>query len=134
MWLIHQTHDHISLRLILSRQLPPESGEVTRRGSPGGSNHLAIPSRVIMNINNTMGARLQARLHQCVILAKIGCVKGATEDIVDEVLPGNGKAENVETVIFGKMRHLAGTVVTAILEERRVNGGEGAGTLEKGSA
>lgn len=82
-----------------------------------------------MNIDNTMRARLQARLHQCVVLCKIGLVQGTAEDIVDEVLPGDGEAEDVESVGFGKVRHLAGAVAAAVLGEGRVDRGEEAGAL-----
>ena len=82
-----------------------------------------------MNINNTMRARLQARLHQCIVLSKIGCVQGTAEDVVDEVLPGDGEAEDVESVGFGKVRHLAGAVAAAVLGEGRVDGGEETGAL-----
>ena len=82
-----------------------------------------------MNIDNTLRARLQARLHQCIILFKIGLVKSTAEDVVDEVLPGDRQAKNVESVGFGKVRHLAGAVDAAVLGEGWVDGGNGAGAL-----
>ena len=82
-----------------------------------------------MNIDNTMCARLQARLHQCIVLSKIGFVKGTAEDVIDEVLPGDREAKDVESVAVGKMGHLASAIATAVLGEGRVNGGEDASTL-----
>ena len=82
-----------------------------------------------MNIDNTMCARLQARLHQCIVLSKIGFVKGTAEDVIDEVLPGDREAKDVESVAFGKMGHLTGAIATTVLGEGRVNGGEDASTL-----
>lgn len=82
-----------------------------------------------MNIDNTMCAGFQARLHQCIVLCEIGRVERTAEDIIDEILPGDGEAENVESVIFCKMRHLPGTVAASILGEWWVDGGEGAGAL-----
>ncbi len=83
-----------------------------------------------MNIDNAMRARLQARLHQSVVLAKVARVQGAPEDIVDEVLPGDGESEDVEAVVLCKVRHLGRAVVAAVLVKGRVDGGEGAGALE----
>ena len=129
MRLFLQPHNHTPLILILLRQLPPQSREITRLRPPRGPNHLPIPSRVIMNIDNTMCTRLQARLHQCIVLSKVSFVKSTAEDIIDEVLPGDREAKDVESVIFGKMCHLASTVTAAVLGEGRVDGGEGTGAL-----
>ena len=82
-----------------------------------------------MNIDNTMRARRQARLHQCIILSEIGFVKSTAEDVVDEVLPGDGEAEDVESVRLGKVRHLAGAVAAAVFGEGWVDRGESAGAL-----
>lgn len=76
-----------------------------------------------------MRTRLQARLHQCIILSKIGFVKFTAEDVVDEKLPGDGEAEDVESVLLRKVCHLASAVVAAVLGERWVDGRECAGAL-----
>ena len=78
-----------------------------------------------MDIDDAMRARLQARLHQFIILSKICFVQSTALDIIDEVLPPDGEAKDVESVVFSEVRHLAGTVVAAILCEwrnGRVNG------------
>ena len=129
MWLIHQPHNHTPIILIPLRQLPPQSREITRLRAPRCPNHLPVPPRVIMNIDNTMRTRSQARLHQCIVLCKIGLVERTAEDIIDEILPGDGEAKDVESVGFCKMCHLPGTVAAAILGEGWIDGGEGAGAL-----
>lgn len=129
MRLIHQPHNHIPIILILPRQLAPQPRKITGGRPSRGPNDLTIPPRVIMNIDNTMRTRLQARLHQCVILSKIGFVKSTAEDIVDEILPGDREAEDVESVVLRKVFHLASAVVAAVLGERWVDGRECAGAL-----
>ena len=134
MRLIHQPHNHIRLAFVLPRQLLPQSGKITRLGATSGPNGLAIPPRVIMNIDNTVRTCRQAGLHQGIVLSKISFVQGAAEDAVDEVLPADGEAEDVETVVLGKVGHLCGAVVTSKLVERWVDGGNRAGALgEEGS-
>ena len=82
-----------------------------------------------MDIDDAMRARLQARLHQLIVLAKIGLVKSTAEDVINEVLPGDGQAKDIECVVFGKVRHLAGAVVSTVLGERWDRVGGNAGTL-----
>ena len=82
-----------------------------------------------MNIDNTMRARLQARLHQFVILPKICFVQSTALNVVDEVLPPDREAKDVESVVFSEVRHLAGTVVAAILFEWRISRGNGTSAL-----
>ena len=129
MGLIHQSHNHIPLTLILHRQLSPQPRKITCRRPTWSPNDGIIPPRIIMNIDNTMRARSQARLDQGIVLCKIGLVKSTAEDVVDEVLPADREAKDVESIALGKMRHLAGAVATTILGEGRIDGGEDAGTL-----
>ena len=129
MWFIHQPHDYPFLILILRRQLPPQPRKLTRFGPPRSPNDLPIPPRVIMNIDDTIRTRLQAPLHQCIILSEIVAVKSATKDVVDKVLPGDRQAEDVEPVGFGKVGHLGGAVYATVFKERWVDRREGAGTL-----
>ena len=129
MRLIHQSHNHIPLILILPRQLPPQPGKIAALRPPRSPDHLSVPPRVIMNIDNAMRARLQARLHQCIVLLKVRFVKRTAEDAVDEILPGDREAEDVESVRRGKVCHLGGAVAAAVLGEGRVDGGESAGAL-----
>lgn len=129
MRLIHQPHNHTPVILISLRQLPPQSREITPLRAPRRPNRLPVPPRVIMNINNTMRTRSQARLHQCIVLCKIGLVESTAEDIIDEILPGDGEAKDVESIGFCKMCHLAGTIAAAVLGEGWIDGGEGAGAL-----
>lgn len=115
--------------LILLRQLPPQPRKIAALRPARSPNHLPVPPRVIMNIDNTMRARRQARLHQCIVLSKVGIVKSTAEDVVDEILPGDGEAEDVESVRFGKVRHLAGAVAATVFGEGWVDGWESAGAL-----
>lgn len=82
-----------------------------------------------MNIDNTMRTRRQAVLHQCIVLCKIGLVESTAEDIIDEILPCDGEAKDIESAAFCEMCHLAGTVAAAVLGEGWVDGGQGAGAL-----
>ena len=123
MRLVHQSHNHVRLIFILPRQLCPQARKVTRLGPTRSPNDLSIPPRVIMDIDDAMRTRLQARLHQLIVLAKIGLVKSTAEDVINEVLPANGQAEDIEFVVFGKVRHLGGAVVSIVFGERWDHGG-----------
>ena len=129
MRLIHQSHNHARLIFILPRQLSPQARKVTRLGPTRSPNDLSIPPRVIMDIDDAMRARLQTRLHQFIVLAKIGLVKSTAEDVINEVLPGDGQAKDVESVVFGKMRHLGGAVVGTVFGKWWDRGGGNAGPL-----
>lgn len=80
-----------------------------------------------MNINNAVRACLQASLHQQVVRAKILSVESPAEVVIDQVLPGDGQAENVEFVFGGEVNHLAGAiaavvfVAVAVLAKRAVD-------------
>ena len=93
---------------------------------------MTVPPRVIMNIDNTMRARLQARLHKFVIFSKIGFVQSTAHNVIDEILPADGEAKDVESVVFGKVRHLAGTVAAAVLREWRIDRANGTSALSVG--
>ena len=82
-----------------------------------------------MNIDDTMRARLQACLHQFVILPKICFVQSTALNVIDEVLPPDREAKDVESIVFSKVRHLASTVVAAILFEWRIDRGNGTSAL-----
>lgn len=79
-----------------------------------------------------MRARLQARLHQFVIFSKIGFVQSTAHNVIDEILPADRESEDVESVVFSKVRHLAGTVVAAVLLEWGIGRGNGTSALSVG--
>ena len=62
------------------------------------ADNVSIPASVIMNINYTMCTCTQAGLHQLIILAKVGGVKGAAKVVVDKILPRHRESEDVEFV------------------------------------
>lgn len=68
-----------------------------------------------MDIDYAMCSSLQTCLNELVKLAEICGVKCAAQLVVHQVLPSHWQSEDVETVFFGKMIHLAGPITTAIL-------------------
>lgn len=63
----------------------------------------------LLDVDDAACAGGEAGLHELVVLVGFGGVKGAADLVVDEPLPGDGQAENVELVVIDKVRHLAGT-------------------------
>lgn len=114
MRLIHETHYDVLFFGVLGCQVTPQAGEVFILGSTL-ANDLSIPAGVVMDVNDTMGAGGQARLHQVIVFREISGVKLATEFVADEVLPAYGQPESIQAVVLDEVFHLASAVLTLVL-------------------
>ena len=114
MRLIHQPHNNLTLSSILRSQLLPQTRKVLIGRPSTLANDFPVPAGIIMNINNAVRACLQASLHQQVVRAEILGVESPAEFVIDQVLPCDGKAEDVEFVFGGKVDHLAGPIAAVV--------------------
>ena len=116
MRLVHDAHNNVAATGIFGRQLTPEVGELIVRG-PALADDLPVPAGVVVDVNDTMGAGRQARLHERVVLADVGWIEGSAETAVDKELPSHGQAVHVQSIVSGEVAHLAGSVdlVPAVL-------------------
>ena len=122
---IHQSKDNLRIRLILRRQLAPQTSELRIRWSTL-SNNCSIPPRIVMDINHASSTRCQASLDQQIIGRKVGTVECSPEIVVHEVLPANWETEDIMTSFGDEVGHLTqavGAIVegTESLLERKVS-------------
>ena len=94
MRLVHDAHNDVTAARVLGCQLTPEVSELIVR-RPALANDLPVPAGVIVDINDAMGARRQASLHQLIVLADVRRIERSAEVVVDEELPSNGQAVHV---------------------------------------
>lgn len=122
-YLIHETKHDLLLACVFCRQLSPQVHELIICRSTLADD-LTIPAGIyntvrwdaivhlrshltVVDVNHTSCPSSQAPLNKLIILPKVGSIKCATKLIVDEPLPANWKAEDVEPIIFGEVLHLA---------------------------
>ena len=86
-------------------ELGPEIAELVVRWSALADN-TPIPAGVVVHVEDAEGAGCETRLHDLVIGAEEGLVQRTTKVVVDEVLPSDGKAKEVELVIRREVLHL----------------------------
>lgn len=107
MGLVHDAESNLRLGSILSSQLRPDGSELGVGRTAAAANNLTVPASVVVEVEDTKGsARVQAVGHLLIVLGEEGGVKGATEVLVDKVLPANGDAESVELVVLDEVVHL----------------------------
>jgi len=94
MRLIHDAKDDLAVVPVVFGQLDPKACELLVCGAALADDGV-VPSGVVVHVQNTIGASFQARLHETVVFLEDGLVERATEVEVDEVLPADGKAEDV---------------------------------------
>jgi len=63
-----------------------------------------------MDVDDASSPSLQALLHQLVVFSKVVRVQWATEVVVDQPLPADGKTENIELDVVEEVLHLADTI------------------------
>jgi hypothetical protein len=107
MGLVHDAESDLRLGSILSSQLRPDGSELGVGRTTAAANNLTVPAGVVVEVKDAKGsARVQAVGHLLIVLGEEGGVKGATEVLVDKVLPANGKTESVELVVLDEVVHL----------------------------
>ena len=82
-----------------------------------------------MDINDAACARGQARLNKSVVLREVILVDITRHGIVRQELPANGETEDVKTIVLNEVQHLAETVCTIVLSERRPGSARGTVTV-----
>jgi hypothetical protein len=65
----------------------------------------------ITHVNDTRCSRVQASLHQLVVLVEVIGVKIAAQVIINQVLPSHRQTEDVHLVILCEVIHLANTTI-----------------------
>ena len=106
--LVHDAEDDVGLRCVFLGELGPEVGELVV-GRSALADDAAVPSGVVVHVDDAERAGRKARLHDLVVGTEEVCVQRASEVVVDEVLPSDRNAEEVELVILGKVLHLRGS-------------------------
>lgn len=76
-----------------------------------------------MNINYTIRAGGQARLHKAVVLGEVASIEGASKLVVDQILPSDGQTEHIELIIVNEVLHLCSRI------NRWIDATKQAGTL-----
>lgn len=104
---VHDTKDDICVIRVLGRQGHPQSRKLVI-GRTTLANDAAVPTGVVVDVEDALGARVETARHEGVVLAEIGRVQIAAHDIVGEVLPAHGNSKYVEVVVTGKVLHLGG--------------------------
>ena len=108
--LVHDAEDDVGLGGVLLGELRPHGGEVVvGRAARGLADDLTVPAGVVVDVNNAAGVGGEARFNDAVVAGEIGFIEGSTELVGDKVLPANGEAEDVESVVGGEVLHLGGT-------------------------
>lgn len=110
--LVHDAKGNLWVLDVFRGDLAPERSKL-RIGWTALTNDLTIPSAVVVHIDNAhLRGCLQACLNQIVVGREVVRIEGAAEIVVDEILPRDGKAEDVESVIVGEVLHLFDTLLT----------------------
>lgn len=129
MWLVHDAKSDLAAAAVLLGQLSPDACELGV-GRTTLADDLTVPSSVIVEVEDAeLGARVQAALNEAIILCKVGRVKSAAEDIVDEKLPADRQTEGVKLVVLDKVVHLAKSVGTLNDVVRFAGARQGAGPI-----
>lgn len=68
-----------------------------------------------MQVDHAVGAGREAPANQLVIVSEVGRIQGPAKVVVDEVLPRDGEAEDVEVVCGDEMEHLGGAVAQGVV-------------------
>lgn len=78
--LVHDTEDDIGVGGVLGCECGPDGDEVlVSHGTVALTNDLAVPSCIVVDINNTLGSTCgQTALNKCVIGCAIGSIKTTT--------------------------------------------------------
>ena len=118
--LVHQAEDDVALRGVFLSELAPEVGELVVRDS-ALADDAAVPTGVIVHVEDAEGPGCETRLHDLVVGAEEAFVQRTSKDVVDEILPSDGKAKEVERVILRKMLHLRGSYRAWAVRARRVS-------------
>jgi len=116
-WLVHDTKGNLVVVGVLGSELRPERAELGV-GWATLTNDGTVPARVVVDINDTEGcARVQTTSDEAVVVGKVGGIKSAAQNAVDEVLPADWKTESVQLGVLDEVVHLGsasgGDVVSA---------------------
>lgn len=102
------------------------------------SNDVPVPARVIVQVDDALGASVQAGLDERVVLGEVLGIEVDAQPVVGQVLPPDRQTEDVKSEVPREVLHLAGAVGAAVLRQWRVELAEvaaaigGAGEVEAG--
>jgi hypothetical protein len=106
-WLVHDTEGDLGLAAVLLCQLLPYIRQLRINWSTL-ANNLVVPSSVVVKVENTQRCtRLQASLHEAIVLGEVVRIKCSTKLVVEQELPAYWETERVETVVLNEMVHLS---------------------------
>jgi len=106
MGLVHDTEGNLGFLAVLLCQLLPYVCQL-RIGRSTLANNLAVPSSIVVNVEDTQRrTRAQAPFHEAIVLGEVVGVQLATELIVEQKLPADGKTESIERVVLDEVIHL----------------------------
>jgi len=94
MRLIHDAKDDLSVVSVVLRQLNPQACELLVCWAALADDRV-IPASIVVHVQDTVGAGLQARLHEAIVLLEDCLVERAAQVEVDEILPADGKAKDI---------------------------------------
>ena len=94
MRLIHNAKNNLPVVPVVFRQLNPQACELLVGGTALPDDGV-VPSSIVVHVQDAVGAGLEARLHEAIVLLEDCLVERAAEVEVDEILPADGKAEDV---------------------------------------
>lgn len=103
--LVHYAEDDVFLRGVLLGELGPEIAKLVVRWS-ALADDAAVPAGIVVHVEDAEGAGGETRFHEFVVGAEKALVQRTSKVVVDEVLPSDGKAKDIELVIRHKVLHL----------------------------
>lgn len=92
------------------------------------TDNLPVPTRVVVDIYHTLArisladlscffhsqdshlhSKIQTTLHQLIVFPEVGRVEISANNVVGEILPADGQAENIHAIILFEVLHLGCT-------------------------
>lgn len=83
MRLVHEPEPHPAVVPVAGRELAPKVCELLGRRAVLLPDPLAVPPRVVVQVNDAVGARREAPAHELVVVAEVGRVQRPAEVVVD---------------------------------------------------
>lgn len=108
--LVHDPERDLRIALVLCGKLRPQRSELNVRWTTL-TDDLAVPPGIVVDIDDThLRSCLQAALDKSVVGGKVGRVQRAAEIAVEQILPTDWQAEDIQAIVVDKMLHLGDAV------------------------
>jgi hypothetical protein len=79
------------------------------------ANDATIPAGIVVDVDDALASLVETSLNKLIVLGKVVGVESTTKSVVDQVLPSDGQAEHIHSVVPGEMLHLANAVWIVVL-------------------